>query len=126
VGTGGESIGFFVKENNYLGKGLSIKTDVSLSNEAIKGTFFVNNPNFKDTDKSVYAGIEATEIDRLTDFGYKTNRTGFSYGTNFEFYDDLYLGIGNKNYYQKIETDSSASALQQKQEGDYWDSLINL
>ena len=125
VGTGGESIGFFVKENNYLGKGLSIKTDVSLSNEAIKGTFFVNNPNFKDTDKSVYAGLEATEIDRLTDFGYKTNRTGFSYGTNFEFYDDLYLGIGNKNYYQKIETDSSASALQQKQEGDYWDSLIN-
>jgi len=36
------------------------------------------------------------------------------------------LGIGNKNTYQKIETDNTASALQKKQEGDYWDSFLNL
>jgi outer membrane protein insertion porin family len=126
VGTSGESLGFFVKENNFLGKGLNLSSDVTLSTESIKGSLSVNNPNFNDTDKSVYASIETTEIDRLTDFGYKTNRTGFSYGTDFEFLDDLNFGIGNKNFYQKIETDSTASALQQKQEGDYWDSFINL
>ena len=70
--------------------------------------------------------METTEIDRLTDFGYKTNRTGFSVGTNFEFLDDLRFGIGNSNYYENIETDSTASALQKKQSGDYWDSFINL
>src|SRR5210317_80607 len=126
VGTSGESFGFFVKENNYLGKGLNLSSDVTLSTESIKGSLSVKNPNFNDTDKSVYASLETTEIDRLTDFGYKTNRTGFSYGTDFEIFDDLNFGIGNKNYYQKIETDSTASALQQKQEGDYWDSFINL
>ena len=126
VGTSGESFGFFVKENNFLGKGLNLSSDVTLSTESIKGSLSVKNPNFNDTDKSVYASIETTEIDRLTDFGYKTNRTGFSYGTDFEFLDDLNFGIGNKNFYQKIETDSTASALQQKQEGDYWDSFINL
>jgi outer membrane protein insertion porin family len=126
VGTSGESFGLFVKENNFLGKGLSLKSDVTLSTESIKGSLSVNNPNFNDTDKSVYASLEATEIDRLTDFGYKTNRTGLAYGTDFEIFDDLNFGIGNKNYYQKIETDSTASALQQKQEGDYWDSFINL
>ena len=126
VGTSGDSIGFFVKENNYLGKGLGLKTDINLSSDSIKGSFFVDNPNYKDTDKSVYAGLEATEIDRLKDFGYKTNRTGFSYGTYFELFDDLNFGIGNKNYYQKIETDASASALQKKQEGDYFDSFLNL
>ena len=126
VGTSGESFGFFVKENNFLGKGLNLSSDVTLSTESIKGSLSVKNPNFNDTDKSVYASLEATEIDRLTDFGYKTNRTGFSYGTDFEFLDDLNFGIGNKNFYQKIETDSTASALQQKQEGDYWDSFINL
>ena len=126
VGTSGESFGFFVKENNFLGKGLKLSSDVTLSTESIKGSLSVNNPNFNDTDKSVYASIETIEIDRLTDFGYKTNRTGFSYGTDFEFLDDLNFGIGNKNFYQKIETDSTASALQQKQEGDYWDSFINL
>ena len=126
VGTSGESLGFFVKENNFLGKGLNLSSDVTLSTESIKGSLSVKNPNFNDTDKSVYASLEATEIDRLTDFGYKTNRTGFSYGTDFEFLDDLNFGIGNKNFYQKIKTDSTASALQQKQEGDYWDSFINL
>ena len=126
VGTSGESFGFFVKENNFLGKGLNLSSDVTLSTESIKGSLSVKNPNFNDTDKSVYASLETTEIDRLTDFGYKTNRTGFAYGTDFEIFDDLNFGIGNKNYYQKIETDSTASALQQKQEGDYWDSFINL
>ena len=126
AGTSGGTIGFFIKENNFLGKGLKISSDFTLNSESVKGSFFLNNPNFNDTDKSVYAGIEATETDRLKDFGYKSNRTGLSYGTDFEFFDDLNLGIGNKNYYQKIETDSSASALLQKQEGDYWDSYVNL
>ena len=126
VGSSGESFGLFVRENNYLGKGLGVEGNILLSTDSIKGKLSINNPNFMDTDKSVYASIEATEIDKLKDFGYKTDNTGFSYGTTFEFFDDLRLGIGNKNTYQKIETDNTASALQKKQEGDYWDSFLNL
>ena len=126
VGTSGNSIGFFVKENNYLGKGLGLESNLTLGSDSIKGLISINNPNFNDTDKSVYATLEATEIDKLSDYGYKTNRTGFLYGTRFEFLDDFIFGLGNKNYYQKIETDNTASSLQQKQEGDYWDSFINL
>ena len=126
VGTSGNSIGVFVRENNYLGKGLGLNTDLTLSSDSIRGSFTINNPNFNDTDKAVYSSIEVTEIDKLKDFGYKTNRSGFSYGTNFEFLDDFRFGIGNKNYYQKIETDSTASNLQKKQEGSYWDSILSL
>ena len=126
VGSSGESFGLFVRENNYLGKGLGVEGNILLSTDSIKGKLSINNPNFMDTDKSVYASFEATEIDKLKDFGYKTDNTGFSYGTTFEFLDDLSLGIGNKNTYQKIETDNTASALQKKQEGDYWDSFLNL
>jgi len=126
VGSSGESFGLFVRENNYLGKGLAVEGNILLSTDSIKGKLSINNPNFMDTDKSVYASFEATEIDKLKDFGYKTDNTGFSYGTTFEFLDDLRLGIGNKNTYQKIETDNTASALQKKQEGDYWDSFLNL
>ena len=126
VGTSGESFGFFVKENNYLGKGLSIRSDITLTSDSIKGSFSLTNPNYNDTDKSVSTSIEITEIDKLSDFGYKTNRNGFAYSTNFEIYEDLIFGIGNQNYYEKIETDSTASSLQKKQEGDYWDSFLNL
>jgi outer membrane protein insertion porin family len=126
VATDSNSAGFFVKENNYLGKGLGLEANITLSSDSIKGLFALNNPNFNDSDKSVYARLEATEIDKLKDFGYKTNRTGLSYGTSFEFLDDLNIGLGNSNYYEKIETDSTASNLQKKQQGNYWDSFLDL
>ena len=126
VGTSGSSVGFFIKENNYLGKGIALETDLKFSSESINGKFSVINPNFNDTDKSITVSVEASEIDRFKDFGYKTNKTGFLLGTNFEFLNDFRLGLGNSNYYEKIETDSTASSLQKKQQGNYWDSFINL
>ena len=126
VGTSGNSIGVFVKENNYLGKGIGLQSSLDLGEDSIRGVFSINNPNFNDTDKSVYTILESSEIDKLKTSGYKTSRTGFSYGTRFEILDDFNFGIGNKNYYQNIETDSTASSLQQKQKGDYWDSFLNL
>ena len=74
----------------------------------------------------MYGSIQAIETDRLASFGYKTNRTGFSIGTNFEYLDDLSFGLGSSNYYEEIETDSTASSRQKSQAGNYWDSFINL
>ncbi len=126
VGTSGSTIAFGVKENNYLGKGITLDANFTLSEESLKGLFSVTNPNFRNTDKSINFSTEAIETDRLSAFGYKTNKTGFSIGTNFEFLDNLRLGLGNSNYYEKIETDSTASTRQKTQEGNYWDSFINL
>ena len=126
VGTSGSTIAFFINENNYLGRGIKLSSKFSLSEESVQGSLSITNPNFNDTDKSFYSLIEIIETDRLKDFGYKTNKNGFAYGTNFEFLDDLSLGIGNSFYIEKIETDSTASALQKKQEGNYLDSFINL
>ena len=126
VGTDNNSVGFFVREGNYLGTGLSVQTNLSLSQESIRGILSLENPNFKDSDKLVYTSIESNEIDKSEDFGYKTNKSGFSYGTRFEVLEDFFFGIGNSNYYESIDTDSTASVLQKAQEGDYWDSFINL
>ena len=62
----------------------------------------------------------------MTDFGYKNNKVGFSIGTGFEFLDDLNLGLATSTYYEKIETNSTASARQKKQEGNYFDTFLNL
>ena len=125
VGTSGNTLGFGVRENNFLGRGIGLNSNIEFSTESIKGRFNVNNPNFLNSDKSVYTSIEAQEIDKLTDYGYKTNKTGFSFGTNFEYLDDFRVGIGTSNFYEKIETDASASRNMRRQEGDYWDSFAN-
>ncbi len=126
AGTNGATISIGIKENNYLGKGLSVKADGTITEETFKGQFSVTNPNFKNSDKSIFFNIQALETDRLTDSGYKTNKTGFDIGTGFEYLDDLFLNISTRSYYEKIETNSNASSRQKKQEGDYWDTFVNL
>ena len=126
VGTNGGSVMFSVKENNYLGKGIQLENTVSLNEESLKGNFSLTNPNYNNSDKLVYLNVEALETDRLQNFGYKTNKTGFSVGTGFEIYDDTKFALGTSNYIEKITTNNSASARQKKQAGNYLDSFLNL
>ena len=126
VGTSGSSVGFGIKENNFMGKGLSLDSNFLISSESFKGQIGVTNPKFRNTDKSLYFNVEALENDNLKNFGYKSNKSGFNIGTNFEYLTDLRLGIGSSNFYEKIETNDTASAAQQRQKGNYWDSFLNL
>ncbi len=125
AGTSGGLFTFGVKENNYLGKGLGINANATITSESFKGIFGIENPNFNNSDKSIFGNVQAIEIDRMTNNGYKTNKTGFEFGTNFEYYQDFNLGLSTRSFYEKIETDSTASARQQAQEGNYWDTFLN-
>ena len=124
TGTNGSNVSFGVKENNYLGSGILLDTNMSLSEEKIKGKIFLSNPNFNNTDKSVNLSVESTAVDRMSTTGYKSNTTGFSVGTGFEYLNDLRLGISTRNLIEKITVSSTASAKQKKQEGNYFDSFL--
>ena len=126
VGNEGGTFTVGVKENNYLGKGVAVEANGTLTAESFKGMLSVNNPNYKNTDKSLFFNVQAIEINQLTNFGYKTNKTGFEVGTGFEYYQDLNLGLSTRSFYEEIETDSTASARQQKQKGNYWDTFLKL
>ena len=125
VGTSGGTIAFGVSENNFLGRGIQFSSDVSLSGESLKGLISVNNPNYKGSNRSLNVSLESTITDRLKDFGYESNKTGFSVGTGFEFYEDLNWNTGISSYIEKLETDSTASASIKKQEGSYFDTFFN-
>jgi outer membrane protein insertion porin family len=125
VGTNGGSVGFGVKENNFLGRGIKFGTDLIVSEEAIRGVISLDNPNYQGSDRSLNMTLESTVADRLKDYGYKSNKTGFSVGSGFEYYDDLFLNLGISSYVEKLETDSSASANMKKQKGSYFDTFFN-
>ena len=126
AGTNGGTLAFSVKENNYLGKGLGVEANATLTEETFKGVFSITNPNYNNSDKSVFANVQAIEIDKLSNFGYKTNKSGFEIGTNFEYLNDFKLGLSTSSFYEKIDTDSTASARQKKQKGDYFDTFVML
>ena len=125
VGTDGGTVIFGVSENNFLGRGIEFSSDVTISSESLKGLISLNNPNYKGSGKSLNASLESTITDRLTNYGYKSNKTGFSIGSGFEYYDDLYWMTGISSYVEKLETDSTASSNVKKQEGSYFDTLFN-
>jgi outer membrane protein insertion porin family len=123
-GTEGGTVFFGVKENNYLGKGLSVDANATISTETFRGKISVTNPNYNNSDKSTFFNVQAIEIDQLKDFGYKTNRNGFEIGVGFEYLEDFNLNLSTSTFIEKIQTDSTASARQQSQAGNYFDTFV--
>ena len=125
VGTTGSTIGFAVKENNFLGRGIEFSTNLELSDESIRGKFSVANPNFRGSDQSVFFNIQSSETNRLADYGYKTTKTGFTLGSRFEYYEKMFISPSVTTYYESLKTDSSASSTLEKQKGTYFDTDLN-
>ena len=126
VGTSGTAIQFGVAENNYLGRGVKFNANLSLSEDSAEGNISITNPNFNNSDKLISFSLQSSETDKLETFGYKTNKTGFSVSTKFEYLKDLNFGLGTSSFYEDIETDSTASARQKKMDGSYWDTFVQL
>ena len=124
TGTTGTSFSAGIKERNYLGLGIKLDTNFTLTDDSLKGKFTVKS-NYKNSDKSLSTTIESSTNDFMSTSGYKTNRTGLSLGTEFEQFKDLYVNFKLSNYYENLETSSSASSILKKQEGDYFENLIN-
>ena len=122
TGTTGTTFGGGVKENNFLGKNIKLNTNLRVSEETIKGAFSVANPNWNYSNKTLVASIESSVTDRMTDYGYETGKTGFTFGSTWEQYDDVMFSPKLSLFYEKLDTNQDASANLKKQEGEYVDS----
>ena len=124
IGNDGGTIGFSVSEKNFMGRGIGLVSSLSLSEEKVKGEFTVNNPNFNYTEKSLSTSFFAINNDKMDDSGYDSSEAGFSFGTKFEQYDNLFFSPSFKTVAEKLETNSLASNSIKKQEGNYFTSNI--
>ncbi len=125
IGTSGGSVGFSVKENNYLGKGIKLNSTLNIEADAIKGGVQVTIPNYKYSDNSLIASAQSSSEDNLTKRGFKTGKTGFTLGTSFEQYENFYFTPAISVYHETLETDSKASKNLKKQEGSYSDIFFD-
>ena len=125
VGSEGGSVGFAVSENNFLGKGIKLATSLSVTDDSIRGEFTIRNPNFNYSNKSLSTTIESTNIDKLTENGYETTKTGFSIGTGFEQFENTYFRPTLSTYFEDLTTNSKASTNLKKQSGTYFDTKLN-
>ena len=125
AGTQGGTLGFAVTENNFLGKGIKLRTNLDLTEDSVKGQFSVTNPNFNYTGKALSTSVESTSVDKLSDSGYESNKTGFTIGTGFEQYENVFFTPTISNFYEDLSTKSTASANLKKQSGTYLESKFS-
>ena len=124
IGNDGGTVGFAISEKNFMGRGIGLVSSLTLSEEKVKGEFTVNNPNFNYTEKSLSTSFFATNTDKMTESGYDSSEVGFSFGSKFEQYDNLFFNPFFKTVAEKLETNSLASSSIKKQEGSYFTSTI--
>ena len=125
TGTSGTSLGGGINEKNFLGKGISLNTNLEISDDSIKGNFIYSKPNFAYTDNTLFTSVQATSSDFLSDFGYKNTKQEFTLGTSFEQYENLFFSPETSFSFENLETNSTASSQLKKQKGSYQDLYFN-
>ena len=119
VGTDGTSVMFAVKENNWLGKGINLQSSISLNAQSISGSIALRNPNYNYTGNAVFSSLDISSMDKTTNSGFESTTTGFSFGTEFEQYEGVFLSPTINAKFEKIDVQSSASDKIKKMEGNY-------
>ena len=119
VGTDGTSVQFAVKENNWLGKGVNLQSSLSLNAQSISGSVALRNPNYNYTGNAVFSSFDISSTDKTTNSGFESTTTGFSFGTEFEQYEGVFLSPTINAKFEKIDVQSSASDKIKKMEGNY-------
>ncbi len=125
IGSSGGTVGFSVSENNFLGKGVKVASALKVSAETVRGNLTINNPNFNYSGRALSTNIESSKTDKLADSGYETSKIGFSLGTNFEEYENLYFSPAISVFSEKINTDTKASAALRKQDGSFFETRFS-
>ena len=124
-GTNGSTIGGGIKENNFLGKGVSLDTNFELSKDGLKGRFIYSKPNYNYSDNTLSTSLIAETLDKLETNGYKNSNIGFSLGTQFQQYENFFISPEIAISSENLETTHTASTQLKKQEGSYQDIYFN-
>ena len=118
VGTNGGTIGFNIKENNWLGEGKKIGFDMELDQESLRGTISYTNPNYDFLGNSLSYSLSSITNDKPNQ-GYENSLISADVSTTFEQFQDVYATLGLSASFDDLTTDDTASNSLQKQSGEF-------
>ena len=120
IGTNGGTFAFTVKENNWLGKGVSVATSLNLSATSFTGGVQLTDPNYNFSGNSLTYYATNTS-NKKKDSGYRNNIISTGIGTRFEQYRDIYISPNLSLTFDDLKVEDSASKALQKQKGTFTD-----
>ena len=119
IGTDGTAFLFSVKENNWLGKGVKLTSTLDVTETTVSGAVGLNNPNFNYSGNSLFGNVSVSSTDESVSSSYKSTKSGFSLGTEFEQYENVYFAPSITATLENIDVERTASTSIQNMEGEY-------
>ena len=119
-GTEGGAFGFSIKENNYLGKGLKVSANADITNQSVRGSLNIVNPNYNYSGNKVFGGFSSKKTDKPSS-GYENTLVNFNIGTEFEQYRDVFFAPDLSFTIDDLSVDNTASNNLKKQAGSFND-----
>ena len=123
VGTDGGSFSFSLKENNYLGSGVSVAGFTEVNENSFKGEISVNNPNYNDTGNGLNFSVASITNDE-PDSGYENSIISTSVGLRVEQFERIYFKPSLSFTSDKLDVQSTASEKLKKQAGTFNELLF--
>ena len=124
IGTDGGSFAFNIRENNWLGRGISLSAAAEFSQESLKGSVSFTDPDFNFTGTELTYYLQNIKNDKK-ESGYENDVIGGGVSLTYEKFRNIYLSPGISLLYDDLKTDSSASSLLKKQSGTSTDLLFD-
>ncbi len=124
IGTNGGSFAFNVKENNWLGKGVTLSAAAEVSQESLRGSISYTDPDYNFTGKELSYYLKNIKNDK-SDSGYENRVFGGGISLSYERFKDIYFAPGLSITYDDLTTDTTASQLLKNQSGSSTDLLFD-
>ena len=120
IGTTGGSFEFQITENNWLGRGVNLSTNLKVSTETFSGSINYVDPNYNFSGNSLNYFVSNTSNDK-PDSGFKNNLLSTGVGVGFEQYKNVFISPNLVFSYDNLEVESTASDAMKKQKGTFTD-----
>ena len=124
IGTNGGSFAFQIKENNWLGRGISVAANADVSQDTVKGSLNFVEKNYNFTGKDLRYNFENIKNDK-PDSGYENSVLGAGVGVSYERFKDIYFAPGLRLTIDDLTTNETASELLKKQSGSSSDLMFD-
>ena len=93
IGTDGGSFAFNIRENNWLGKGISLQQLQSLAQESLKGSLSFTDPDYNFTGTELTYYLQNIKNDK-SESGYENDVIGGGISLTYEKFRNIYLSPG--------------------------------
>ena len=124
IGTDGGSFAFNVKENNWLGRGVTVSASADVSADSVRGAVSLTDPDYNFTGKELSYYLKNVKNDK-SESGYENSVFGAGVGLSYEKFKDIYFAPGLSLTYDDLTTDSTASTLLKNQSGSATDLMFD-